>query len=208
MSLNGLNEMMIGVFGGTFDPPHLGHMILAEEAYDQLGLDRLLFVLTADPPHKKNQSVSPWDVRLKLLGAAIEGNTRFELSRIDIDRPPPHYAVDTVKIITYQFPGAGIVYLMGSDSLVELPTWHKPQGFVDACSALGVICRPDFPVNFDILDAQIPGISAKVKFVDAPLLEIASSEIRERILQNRPYRYYLLPAVYNLVQELNLYQGD
>lgn len=208
MSLNGLNDLMIGVFGGTFDPPHLGHMILAEEAYDQLGLDRLLFVLTADPPHKKNQLVSLWDVRLKLLGAAIDGNSKFELSRVDIDRPPPHYAVDTVKIMADQFPGAEIVYLMGSDSLIELPTWHNPRDFVGKCSSIGVICRPGYPVNFDILEVQIPGISAKVKFVDAPLLDIASSEIRERIMQNRPYRYYLLPKVFQLIQELKLYQGD
>ena len=207
MSLYGLNDMSIGVFGGTFDPPHLGHLILAEEADDQLGLDRLLFVLTADPPHKKDQLISSLNIRLKLLEAAIEGNSRFELSRVDIDRPPPHYAVDTVKIIAFQFPGAEIVYLMGSDSLVELSTWHDPQGFVESCSTLGVLCRPDYPANLSILEAQIPGISTKVKFVDAPLLEIASSEIRERVLQNRAYRYYLPNSVYNLIREQNLYRG-
>ena len=91
--------MRIGIFGGTFDPPHLGHLILAAEAGCQLMLDRLLFVLTADPPHKQGRQITPMEDRLAMLEAALFDNPDFELSRVEIDRPGPHYAVDTIKLL-------------------------------------------------------------------------------------------------------------
>ncbi|MCX8025419.1 MAG: adenylyltransferase/cytidyltransferase family protein, partial [Thermanaerothrix sp.] len=89
----------LGIFGGTFDPPHVGHLILASEAADQLHLDRVLWVLTPDPPHKRGQPITPLAIRLKLVMAAIQEDPLFELSRVEIDRPGPHYAVDTLRIL-------------------------------------------------------------------------------------------------------------
>lgn len=205
--MNGRNNgRKIGVFGGTFDPPHLGHMILAQEALDQLKLERVLFVLTADPPHKRDHQISPIESRLKLLQAAIEDNPDFFISRVDIDRPPPYYSIDTVKILADQDPFAHWVYLMGADSLVDLPKWHDPVGFVKVCNGLGVIRRPNIEIDLTNLEKQIPGITQKVSFVDAPLLEIASCDIRQRVRNCQPYRYYVLPGVYELIQQLNLYR--
>jgi nicotinate-nucleotide adenylyltransferase len=205
-SLSGRSENpKIGVFGGTFDPPHLGHMILAQEAHQQLGLEKVYFVLTATPPHKRDHEVSPVEFRVNLVEAAIQDNEYFVLSRVDIDRPPPHYSVDTVKILSAREPGVTWIYLMGGDSLVELPKWHDPIGFVNACDGLGVIRRPDDDVDLETLAQAIPDIRDKIFFVDAPLLEISSSGIRDRVRRSLPYRYYVLPAVFELIQKLGLY---
>ena len=196
----------VGIFGGTFDPPHIAHLILAAEACDQLGLDRLLWVLTADPPHKQGQFITPLPRRLEMLQAALADNPTFELSRVDIDRLPPHYALETVQLLKEQHPQAYMVYLMGGDSLKELPTWYRPQEFLAACDAIGVMQRPGFETGLAELEAQLPGISSKVRFVAAPLLEISSSQIRKRVSQGDPYRYFLPPAVCQLIQEYHLYR--
>src|SRR5512143_3713267 len=115
----------IGVFGGTFDPPHTGHLILAAEAQAQLDLERILWVLTPTPPHKPGQRITSTALRLEMLQAAIDGNPDFELSRVDLDRPPPHYAVDSVHLLRAAYPQAWLAYLMGGDSLDDLPTWVR-----------------------------------------------------------------------------------
>jgi len=198
--------MRVGVFGGTFDPPHMGHLILAAEAVHQLSLDRLLWVLTQDPPHKHGHMIRPWEARLAMVRLAIAGDPAFEISRVDIDRPGPHYAVDTMNILSRQIPRTELFYLIGGDSLRDLPTWHQPRQFLQACAGLGVMRRPGDLINLDVLEGVLPGISSRVHFITAPLLEIASSDIRERIACGRPFRYYLPPAVYQYILETNLYQ--
>jgi len=196
----------IGIFGGTFDPPHVGHLILAAEAQDQLRLDRLLWVLTPDPPHKQDQSISPLAIRMKLLMAAIGDNPSFELCRVDMDRPGPHYAVDTVKILKEQYPSAEFFYLIGGDSLHDLPTWFQPRRLIELIDGLGVMRRPGDQVDLRNLEQKIPGLSAKICFIEAPLLEISARQIRQRIAAGRAYRYYVPPAVFRLIEELKLYR--
>lgn len=199
--------MKIGIFGGTFDPPHFGHLILAAEALDQLKLDRLLFVLTADPPHKKGRRMTATEDRLALLQAALIDNPAFELSRVDIDRPGPHYTVDTVRLLREQHPGDELIYLMGGDSMRNLLIdWYKPDEFVAACDFIGVMRRPQDHIDLEVLEAQIPGLKDKVLFMDAPLLEISSRQIRARAASGRPYRYYLPRAVYDVICQRRLYQ--
>jgi nicotinate-nucleotide adenylyltransferase len=197
--------MRVGIFGGPFDPPHVGHQILASEAYDQLRLDRLLWVLTPDPPHKLGKPVSPAGQRLELVQAAIEGNPIFDLSRVEIDRPGPHFAVDTVRLLREQFPKAELFYLIGGDSLHDMPTWHNPRELVLEVDGFGVMRRPGDAVDLDFLEAELPGVTARCHFFSAPLLEISASEIRERIEEGRPFRYYLPPSVYELIVAQNLY---
>lgn len=197
----------VGVFGGTFDPPHIGHLILAAEGLVQLNLDRLLWVLTPDPPHKQGRSISPLDVRLELLYAALADNPAFELSRVDIDRPAPHYALDTLRLLAEAYPAADLVYLIGGDSLRDLPAWHRPLELLAAVHSLGVMRRPGAKVDLSTLEQQLPGITAKVSFYEAPLLEISSSEIRRNIATGSHFRYYLPPAVYRLIQEQGLYRA-
>ncbi len=196
----------LGVFGGTFDPPHLGHLILADEAQSQLCLEQVLWILTPDPPHKEGQMLTALEHRLDMLAAAISSNPSFHISRVDIDRSPPHYAVDTVKLLAETYPRDELVYLMGGDSLHDLPTWHDPRQFVYACDGMGVMRRPGVRVVLNSLEKTLPGLTQKVRFIDAPLLEISSSDIRSRAAQGKPIRYYVPAAVYQIIRERKLYQ--
>lgn len=196
----------LGIFGGTFDPPHIGHQILAAEAQYQLGLDTVLWVLTPDPPHKKQQTITPVEQRLQMVQAAVADAPGFEVSRVEIDRSPPHYAIDTVKTLQKQNPQSHLIYLMGADSLHDLPTWYAAPVFLAACHGLGVMRRPGTQIDLGFLETQLPGITAKVRFVEAPLLEISASQIRSRIQQSRPFRDYLPPPVYQIIRQLNLYR--
>ncbi len=198
--------MRIGVFGGTFDPPHLGHMILAMEAYAQLHLDRLLWVLTPDPPHKRGQEISPIKQRLALSQAALRNEPLFELSRVEIDRPGPHFVSDTMHILNEQYPDDELFYLIGGDSLHDLPNWDRPMEFIQACHALGVMRRPDDEVNLPWLEEHLPGLTPKLRFIDVPLLEISSKQIRQRISDGMPYRYYLLPQVFDMICKRGYYR--
>lgn len=200
--------MRLGIFGGTFDPPHIGHQILAAEAYDQLNLDKVLWVLTPNPPHKNDQEITSLEARLKMVKASIAENERFELSRVEMDRQPPHYSVDTLSILAERYPSAELIYLVGSDSLIDLHTWHKPDEFVAACDGIGVMCRPGEELELRKLEEQTPGVSAKLLFIDAPLLEISSTEIRSRIVKGLTYRYYLPEVVYRIIEDDRLYRRE
>jgi nicotinate-nucleotide adenylyltransferase len=195
----------IGIFGGTFDPPHVGHLILAAEAQSQLGLDRFLWLLTPDPPHKQGRPITAIEHRLAMLKLAIGDNPRFDLSTVDLDRRGPHYALDTVGILAGQFPQADLVYIMGGDSLHDLPNWHRPADLVAALASIGVMRRPADAIDLMALEKAIPGLMVKVRFVDAPLLDIAGHKIRARAADGRPFRYYLTASVYDYVQEHGLY---
>lgn len=198
--------LRIGIFGGTFDPPHVGHLILAEECRTQLTLDKLLWVVTDNPPHKHYVQITPIEQRVVMVQKAIEGNPNFVLSRVDIDRPSPHFAIDTVRILKEQNPGAKMFYLMGGDSLHDLPTWNRPQDFIKICDGIGVMRRHADQVDIESLEKVLPGIERKVFIVEAPILEISSREIRQRITEGQGFRYYLRDAVYQAVQEMGLYK--
>ena len=196
----------IGLFGGTFDPPHLGHLILASEAQTQLELTRLLWILTPEPPHKQDQTITPTEHRLAMVKLAIQDNPSFELSRVELDRPGPHFTLDTVHIIAEQNPNAEIVPIIGGDSLRDLPTWHEPKELLYACHWVGVMRRPNDETNLKALERVLPGISSKVHYVDAPLLEIASRDIRSRIAHGESVRYYLPQLVHEYIEEHHLYK--
>jgi nicotinate-nucleotide adenylyltransferase len=173
-----MSRERLGVYGGTFDPPHLGHLILAAEACSKLALERLLWVLTPVPPHKLDQQITPLEHRLAMVRLAIQETPAFELSRVEIERPGPHYMVDTLELLAV----------------------------VAACDEIGVIRRPGAYPYFAELEGDIPGLMAKVRLVDAPLLEIASRQIRRRIREERPFRYYLSPPVYEYILKHELYR--
>jgi nicotinate-nucleotide adenylyltransferase len=197
---------LIGVYGGTFDPPHLGHLILAAEALSQLGLQRLLWMLTPDPPHKPGRPITVIQHRLEMVTRAIAETPQFELSTIEIDRPGPHYTFHTLGILRKLYPDSGLVFLLGGDSLRDLPTWNNPSGILQACRYLGVMRRPGDTIDLEALESVLPGIKAKVRFVNAPLIEISSSEIRKRIADGVSFRYYLHPTVYDYIERNNLYR--
>ncbi len=198
--------MKIGLLGGTFDPPHLGHMILASEAQDQLCLDNVYWILTPYPPHKGEQKISPLAHRQKMVELAIEDNPRFVFSRVDIDRPPPQYAVDTVNQLRQQSPGDEFNYLLGLDSLNDLTDWHDPQGFVRSCGHIVVMMRQGEEFDLPQLEVKIPGINEKLLFLKTPTIEISGSDIRQRAAKGISFRYFVPDKVYQYILKNKLYR--
>lgn len=198
--------MRLGIFGGTFDPPHLGHLILAAEALDQLRLDKVLWTVTGDPPHKHGQEIAPTEVRLQLVQAALADNPAFMVSRVEIDRPGPHYAVDTVKILQGTYPQAELFYLIGGDSLRDLISWHTPTELTTSVAGFGVMRRPAAVFDLATLEREIPGLTDKVHFIDTPMVEISATQIRQRVAMGQPYRYFVLPSVFQIITSRGLYR--
>lgn len=196
----------IGIFGGTFDPPHIAHRVLAMEACDQLGLEKLLWVLTAAPPHKQDQPITPVAWRVLLVQEAIRDNPLFELSRVEIDRPGPHYAADTLELIASKYPDDALYYLIGGDSLRDLPGWYSPDVLLRNCEALGVMRRPGDQIDIEKLEDSLPGIREKIRFIETPMMEISSTRIREQIQAGRSFRYYLPEGVYRIIEERDFYR--
>ena len=162
--------------------------------------------MTDNPPHKQYTNVSPVEQRVNLVEKAIHGNPSFLLSRIDIDRPGPHYAIDTMNLLHQEYTNSQLFYLMGGDSLHDLPTWKRPQDFLRVCDGIGVMRRHADNVDLESLEKVLPGISRKVSIVEAPILEISSKQIRQRIAEGMGYRYYLRDAVYHAICDLGLYK--
>lgn len=198
--------MRIGLFGGTFDPPHIGHQILAAEAQQQLSLERVLWIVTPDPPHKQGQPISPVAQRIELVRAVTDADPAFELCTVELERPGPHYASDTLQILQGRYPTAELFYLIGQDSLRDLPTWHDPQGFLAACAGLGVMRRPGVQTDLMALEAQLPGLQQRLHWIETPLIEISARDLRQRIASGAAYRYYLPAAVAALVQANDWYR--
>jgi nicotinate-nucleotide adenylyltransferase len=201
-----MSKNRIGVFGGTFDPPHIGHLILAGEAVFQFDLSRLLWVLTPDPPHKQENPVTPLVHRLSMLQGMIARNPVFELSRLEMDRPGPHYTVDTIRLLAEQEPQADIVLLIGGDSLQDLPAWRLAPDLVTAVSKIGVMRRPGDFTDLPALEAILPGLTEKIQFIATLLQPVSSSELRRRIATGEMYRYYLPPSVYEYIETHHLYR--
>lgn len=197
--------MRIGILGGTFDPPHLGHIHLAKTAMEKASLGKVLWVVTPVPPHKLDEKISPFEIRVKMVQAEIEGYPGFELSKIEAERPGPHYAVDTVRILKERYPDSSINYVMGGDSLRDLLSWHDPAGFVDAVDGLIVLRRPGNDFSLDRLEMALPRLTRKLTFIHTDLLDISASEIRRRVKFGEPYEDMLVPGVARIIMTHHLY---
>jgi nicotinate-nucleotide adenylyltransferase len=198
--------MKIGYFGGTFDPPHLGHVILAAEAFYQLELDSLQWILTPFPPHKNALPIAPVEIRLEMLKMVVDKHPGFEISLVDLNRDPPHYAADTVEILRAENPNSKLVYLIGEDSLSDLPEWYEPTRFLDNVDQLAVALRPQINTDLTKLESSLPGLREKIYYLSDTMLQISSSFIRERIRNNAPVRHLLDPEVYQHLDENELYR--
>lgn len=198
--------MRVGIFGGTFDPPHIGHLILAEEAWFQLKLDVVTIVPAGDPPHKRDRRLSAAASRVRMVEAAIAGNDHFRLSRVDVDRPGPHYTIDMVRLLRDSLPtGSELFFLMGSDSLRDLPNWHLADRLVANCR-LVALTRHDVTLDWEYLEAALPGLRQRVIQLDMPELEIASHILQERVRSGQPIRYQAPAAVEAIIMAEGLYR--
>jgi nicotinate-nucleotide adenylyltransferase len=195
-----------GIFGGTFDPPHLGHVILAREAARQLQLDQVFWVLTPDPPHKQGHRITAAPLREAMVRASIVGHPEFVYSDVDFRRPAPLYAVDTMREFRQQFPDAYLAYIMGEDSLDDLPRWHTPREFVAECDGIAVMQRVDRELNMEKLEESLPGLRQKTIFLKIEEVEISSSQLRARVAHKQNWQTLVDPLVAGIIEENHLYQ--
>jgi len=197
--------MRVGVFGGTFDPIHIGHLVAAEETRVQLSLERVVFVPAGLPPHKLANHISPVEHRLAMVQLAIASNPYFTVSRVDIDRFGPCYTVDTMELLRDEWgPGTELYFIMGSDSLADILTWHKPERLIRLCR-LAVVKRPGYDVDIEELDRLLPGIASRVRFINSPLIDVASCDIRRRVREGLSIKYQVPEAVEKYIYEHGLY---
>jgi len=201
---------MIGVLGGTFDPIHVGHLILAEEARIKLGLSEVLFVPAGQPWLKPDRSITPAAHRVEMLRRAIATNPYFKLCTLEVERPGPSYSVDTITMLQEQLGAeARFFFILGRDSLADLPLWKEPNKLVQICKlVVAPRCGKGFlALSSDLksLEETIPGVRDNVIQLDMPVIEISSSEIRKRVAQGLSIRYLVPAEVGKYIIEQKIY---
>lgn len=200
----------IGIMGGTFDPVHIGHLIVAEAARDAYDLDEVLFIPTGDPPHKKVEQLAPADKRAHMLELAVNGNSSFSVDMLEIYRKGITYTVDTLKELKVRYPkDAALYFIIGGDTLLEIDTWKAYEEVVQMCSFI-VYQRPGYEseaVRHEAL-RLLNEYNANIHFVEGPFLEISSKDIRNRILLNKTIKYLVPESIERFIMERHLYKGE
>lgn len=197
--------MKVGILGGSFDPVHLGHLIMAEEARVKLELDEVLFI-PAGHQWLKGRELSPSHHRWEMLSLAIKSNPFFKPSRIEIDRPGPSYTVDTLSLLHKEREGDEFFFLLGWDALKELPSWKEPGRIIKLCRLVALPRPPFLPPDLIALEKALPGVSSRVILLEAPLIYISSTEIRERVKRGLSIRYLVPEAVEGYIFSHGLYK--
>jgi len=189
--------MRIGVFGGTFDPPHLGHLIVASAAFESLRLDRILFVPAAIPPHKLGMVVATAEQRLEMVRVSVAGDARFHVDELELRRPGSSFTVDTLRALRKQHEGSDLFFLLGADQLRELHTWRDPDE-VSRLATLAVLSRGG---------DQLPDADRyRFQPVAVPRIDIAATEIRRRVRSGESIRYLVTEPVRELIDSWGLYR--
>ncbi len=197
----------IGILGGTFDPPHVGHLILAQYTMEALLLDQVLFVPAGDHPFKGDKIRASVAHRTAMVELAVSDNRSFSISDADLKRPGPHYSADTVQLIQSQYPQAQLFFVMGGDNLRALPSWTRARELYEFCR-LAVMKRSDENITPEMHEAVLPGLKDRVDIVDAPLLGIwlSSTHLVDRLHSGKSIRYLVPDSVRDYIQQHGLYQ--
>ena len=198
--------MKIGVLGGTFDPVHIGHLVVAEEARVVLSLSEIILVPAGQPMLKPAHPITPAEHRLQMLRLAIIGRPYFRVSAMEIEHPGPSYTVDTIAELQGQFGSEDeLFFILGWDSLAQLPEWREPSRLIKLCYLVAVP-RPGYQrPNLDALEASIPGISQRVVFLEKPQIDISASAIRELAARGLSLRQLVPEPVAEYIRQHKLY---
>jgi nicotinate-nucleotide adenylyltransferase len=194
----------IGLFGGTFDPVHLGHLLMAENALQQLNLQKVVFAPAGNPPHKSGQRLAATEDRIAMIRLAIDDRPGFVCSRMDSDHGGPAFTWQLLERIHGEMPGVEVVFLMGGDSLRDLSKWARPQRILELAQ-IAIVERPDYTISDQVLQA-VPGLEERLRIIDAPMCEVSSTEIRERVASGRSIRYLVPDQVRRYIEDHKLYQ--
>jgi nicotinate-nucleotide adenylyltransferase len=200
----------VGLLGGTFDPIHIAHLIIAEEVRTTLNLDEMVFIPAGQPPHKLERQRAEPHHRLAMVELAIKSNPHFTISRIEIDRPGPSYTADTLRLVNEQRgTNTDLYFVIGGDSLADLHTWYNPAGILAQLTGLVAVQRPGYTENIEYnrqLEARLPGIMQRLISVVVPQMEISSTDLRRRVAEDRPIKYQVPDAVEQYIRHHGLYQ--
>jgi nicotinate-nucleotide adenylyltransferase len=195
----------LGIMGGTFDPIHYGHLLMAEEARQTFALDEVIFVPNGKPAHKKIYSVSAAEDRYAMTLLATGANPYFSCDRVEIERPGVSYTIETIRYFRERFPGLDALYFItGADAILEILTWHAYEELTQECRFIAVT-RPGFVLDHlaEIADAQF---LARVSFLPIPGLDISSTDLRRRVREGRGIRYMTPDTVQNYIARRGLYR--
>jgi nicotinate-nucleotide adenylyltransferase len=203
--------MRLGVFGGTFDPVHVGHLILAEQCREQGRLDKVLFIPAPRPPHKQDRLLALFDHRLEMLILATSGQPAFQVDDMEKDRPGPSFTVDTLARLHERHGEAELFLIVGSDSLRDLPQWYEPVRILEQAGLL-IALRPGSPIlgRDEVIKALALADSFPLRYqvCDMPAIDIASRDLRKRLAAGRSVRYMVPRAVEAYIQDKCLYQNS
>ena len=198
--------MRVGILGGVFNPPHIGHLVCAQEAHEQLGLDRVLFVPVGEAPHRSVEEDPGAHVRAEMCERAAAKDDRFEVSRLEVERPGPSYTVDTVRAMGERSPDDSIVLIMGADQAETLPRWREPEEVLRL--AVVAVAEREGGRRDRVRDAvaELPGAD-RVGFFEMPRVDVSSTLVRRRTRLGRPVRYLVPDGVAEMIAELGLYRA-
>lgn len=210
MTASGPASGAIGILGGTFDPVHIGHLAIAEEAREALALERVVFLPAGAPVHKPGRPVSPAEDRVAMVAAAIADNPAFALSRAEVDRPGPSYAVDTLEALAAEARAAGghadLVFILSSEAYAGLPTWRRPERILELCW-MAVVPRPGAQAADPVaMTRLVPGADRRTIVLDGPTLAVSGSAIRARVAAGRSIRYLVPDAIVAYIGDHGLYR--
>ena len=199
-------SLRLGLFGGTFDPPHLGHLNVAQEVGERLSLDRILFLVAGLPPHKVGEVRSPPFIRAEMARAAVAGNPLFGVSEVELDREGPTYTVDTLRHFRATHPDAELFFLLGADQLAEFHEWQEPKGIAGLATLVAVGRDGVDPGQLPRVDL---GTGEELNFLSLSVtrMDISSSEVRDRVKTGRSIQYVVPEAVRELIKTHRLYRS-
>ncbi|MBA2678027.1 MAG: nicotinate-nucleotide adenylyltransferase [Ktedonobacteraceae bacterium] len=201
----------IGLMGGTFDPIHIAHLIVAEEVYTALDLTEMVFIPAGQPPHKLARASTDVHHRFTMVELAVASNPHFSISRVEVDRPGPSYLVDTLRLLHAQWgPQIELNFVIGLDSLEDFSTWYDPAGILAQLTHLVAVRRPGYVEDISYnqqLETRLPGITEHLQVVPVPQLDISSTDLRRRRAEQRSIKYQTLEIVERYIIEHNLYQS-
>jgi nicotinate-nucleotide adenylyltransferase len=197
----------IGILGGVFNPPHVGHLVCAQEAYEQLGLDTVLFVPVGEAPHRAIEDDPGRAARAELCERAVAGDDRFSLSRIEVDRAGPSYTVETLRALEAKSPGDSLILILGADQARTLPGWHEPEEVLRR--ALVAVAARDGTSREEVRRA-VAGLSGadRLGFFDMQRIDVSSTSVRERARRGRSLRYLVPDPVARLIEDRGLYRAS
>ncbi len=201
--------MHVGVFGGTFDPVHVGHLVLAEQCREQARLDQVWFIPSARPPHKLDRPLAPFGQRVEMLNLAIAGHAAFRVNEVEKERPGPSYTADTLDLLHQRYPETDLALILGADCLPDLQYWHDPARIV-ARATLLIAGRPGWTLwSAEELQTALrlpTADSIRQERVVMPQIDIASRDLRQRVREGRSIRYLVPRAVECYIVEHKLYR--